>query len=85
MIATKNEMMSRRLSRDWNKPILMTKRQRLKEDKEMHGTSDDFAKGLFMYLLLLRECHYNIQQSTENEKGSRVPSIPNLSLRESKQ
>lgn len=40
----------------------------MKEDREMHGTNNDFAKGSFMYLLLLRECHYNIQKSTANEK-----------------
>lgn len=44
MIATKSEMMSRRLSRGWNKPISMTKRQRLKEDREMHGRTMTLQK-----------------------------------------
>lgn len=37
MIATKSEMLSRHLSQGWNRPISMTKRLRLKEDREMGG------------------------------------------------
>lgn len=69
MIATKSEMLSRRLSQGWNRPISMTKRQRLKKDREMDERMMA-SQRVHVYLLLLCGCNYTTQKSTyEHKKG----------------